>query len=82
MIEVSQAQMPSILLLLVLLAAVIVAVFFAVKSGDRYSVEDAERDAVDFAGIVTEASGPVTIFLVIAFAALIVWGIVYLILYL
>lgn len=82
MIEVSQAQVPSLLLLLVLLISVIIAIYFGVKSGDKYSPEDAEHDAVSFAGVITEADGPVTTFLVISFIVLIVWAVIYLILYL
>jgi beta-lactamase regulating signal transducer with metallopeptidase domain len=81
-IEVSQAQLPSIILLFVLLVSVLIAIYFGVKSGDKYSVEDAQRDAVSFAGEVTEAEGPVTVFLKIAYIILIVWAVVYLALYL
>jgi len=82
LIEVSQAQLPSLILLFVLLVSVIIAIYFGVKSGDNYSVEDAQRDAVSFAGEVTEAEGPITTFLKIAFIILIVWAVVYLALYL
>ncbi|MCX9009827.1 MAG: hypothetical protein OIN66_01775 [Candidatus Methanoperedens sp.] len=82
MIEVSQAQVPSLLLLLVLLVSVVIAIYFGVKSGDKYSQEEAEQDAVSFAGVITEADGPVTTFLIISFIVLIVWAVVYLISYL
>jgi hypothetical protein len=80
-IEVSQTQFSSLIILFVLLISIIVAVYFAIKSGDKYSVEDTEREAVSFAGIVSEGEGPITTFLVIAFIVLIAWGVVYLVLY-
>jgi len=81
-IEISQAQIPSLLLLSVLLAALVIAVYLSGKSGDKYSVEDAENDAVSFAGIITEAQGPMTTFLKVAFIVLIIWAVAYLVLYL
>lgn len=81
-IEVSQAQLPSLILLFVLLVSVLIAIYFGVKSGDKYSVEDSERDAVSFAGEVKEAEGPMTTFLKIAYIVIIVWAVVYLMLYL
>lgn len=80
-IEVSQTQLSSLILLLVLLVSVIIAVYYGLKSGDNYSVEDTEREAVSFAGVISEGEGPITTFLTIAFIVLIVWGIVYLVLY-
>ncbi len=82
LIEVPQAQLPSLILLFVLLVSVLIAIYFGLKSGDKYSVEDAQSDAVSFAGEVMEAEGPVTTFLKIAYIILIVWAVVYLALYL
>ena len=81
-IEVSQAQIPSLLLLSVLLTAVIIAVYLSLKSGDKYSVEDSQQDAISFAGVVTEAQGPLTTFLIAAFIVIIIWALAYLVLYL
>ena len=81
-VEISQAQLPSLILLSALLAAVVIAVYLSLKSGDKYSVEDSERDAISFAGVVREAQGPITTFLIVAFIVLIVWAIAYLFLYL
>lgn len=81
-IEVSQAQLPSIIMLFVLLVSVLIAIYFVLKSGDKYSVEDAQSDAVGFAGEVMEAEGPITTFLKIAYIVIIVWAVVYLALYL
>lgn len=81
-VEISQAQLSSLFLLSALLAAVVIAVYLSLKSGDKYSVEDSERDAISFAGVVKEAQGPITTFLIVAFIVLIVWAIAYLFLYL
>ena len=81
-IEISQAQIPSLILLSVLLAAAIIAIYLSLKSGDKYSVEDSEREAISFAGVINEAQGPMTTFLIVAFIVLIVWAVVYLVLYL
>jgi hypothetical protein len=81
-IEISQAQMPSLILLSVLLAAAAIVIYLSLKSGDKYSVEESERDAISFAGVITEAQGPITTFLIVAFIVIIVWAVVYLMLYL
>ena len=81
-IEVSQAELGSQMFVYVLLLALGIAVYFSLKSGDKYSVEDTQRDAVGFAGVISEAEGPLTTFLIIAFIILIVWAVVYLALYL
>ena len=81
-VEISQTQLPSLLLLTVLLGAVVVAVYLSLKSGDKYSVEDADRDAISFADVIGEAEGPMTTFLIAAFIILIIWAIAYLVLYL
>ena len=81
-IEISQTQMPSLILLFVLLAGTAIAIYLSLKSGDKYSVEDSERDAISFAGVINEAQGPMTTFLIVAFIVIIVWAVVYLVLYL
>ncbi len=81
-IQVSQAELGSQMLVYVLLLALMIAVYFGLKSGDKYSAEDTQRDAVGFAGVISEADGPLTTFLIIAFIILIGWAVVYLMLYL
>ena len=81
-IEISQTQMPSLILLSVLLAGTAIAIYLSLKSGDKYSVEDSEREAISFSDVIHEAQGPMTTFLIIAFIAIIVWAVVYLMLYL
>jgi len=81
-IEVSQAQLPSLILLSVLLISIFIAIYLAGKSGDKYSQEYVERDAVNFAGVVSEADGPISTFLIVAYTILILWVLLYLFLYL
>lgn len=81
-IEVSQAQLPSLILLFVLMISVFIAIYLAGKSGDKYSVKDVERDSVCFAGVVSEAEGPISTFLIVAYIILILWAVLYLVLYL
>ncbi|MCX9014262.1 MAG: hypothetical protein OIN89_05650 [Candidatus Methanoperedens sp.] len=79
-VEISHTELYPQLLVYMLLGALTIAVYFALKSGDKYSVEDAENDAENFAGVISEADGPLTTFLIIAFIVLIVWAVAYLIL--
>jgi hypothetical protein len=81
-IEISQTQMPSLILLSVLLAGAAIAIYLSLKSGDKYSIEDSEREALSFAGVIHEAQGPITTFLIVAFIVIIIWAVVYLMLYL
>ena len=81
-VDISQGQIPSLLLLSLLLAALIIAIYLSLKSGDKYSVEDSERDAISFADLIREADGPMTTFLIAAFIVIIIWAVAYLVLYL
>jgi hypothetical protein len=81
-IEISQSQMSSLIFLSLLLAGTAIAIYLSLKSGDKYSVEDSEGEAISFAGVVNEAQGPMTTFLIVAFIVIIVWAVVYLMLYL
>ncbi|MCX9085604.1 MAG: hypothetical protein OIN87_12495 [Candidatus Methanoperedens sp.] len=81
-IEISQTQVPSLILLSVLLAGTAIAIYLSLKSGDKYSVEDSQREAISFAGVIHEAHGQLTTFLIVAFLVIIVWAVVYLVLYL
>jgi len=50
-----------------------------VKSSDEFSVEDAEANADDFAGEIRDSQGPVTSWLWVAYAVMIIWAVAYLI---
>ena len=81
-IEMPQTQLSSLILLFVLLISILIAIYFSVKSGDKYSVEDSEKDAQGFGDVLSEAEGPITTFLIIAYIVLIIWAVLYLLLYL
>jgi hypothetical protein len=50
-------------------------------SGSRYSSADAEKHATDYAGVIREGHGPVTVFLWTIYIGLSAWMIVYLVLH-
>jgi hypothetical protein len=47
--------------------------------GKRYTVEDTEAHAEEFAETIKEGHGKMTIFLWVSFAALFIWAVVYLV---
>ena len=47
------------------------------KAGFGYSVQDTEAHAVNYAGVIREGHGGMTIFLWLLFAFMLVWTIVY-----
>lgn len=64
-------------LVLVWVAALSGALALAIRSGDRYSVHDAEEHATAYGGSAREAHGPVTAFLWVCYAAVLVFTIGY-----
>jgi hypothetical protein len=54
-----------------------VLVYFIIRSGHDYSLEDADAHAEEYAGIIREAHGGLTAFLAIGFAAIVIWTIFY-----
>jgi hypothetical protein len=61
------------------IAAGVILVYLIVKSSDDFTVEDAEANADDFAGIIKDSQGPVTKWLWVAYGVVIVWVVAYLI---
>jgi len=53
-------------------------VYVAVRSGDVYPPERAEKEAESYAGIIEEAKGRVTPLLYIIYVVTLVWSIYYL----
>lgn len=49
----------------------------ALRGGDRYSVHDAEEHATSYGGGAREAHGPITAFLWVSYAAVVVFTIWY-----
>lgn len=56
----------------------LVGIWLTVKSGDKYSIEDANAHAEEFGGIIAESHGPVTDFLYVSYAVMILWALAYL----
>ena len=56
-----------------------ILMYLIVKSAGEFSVEDTEKNADEYAGIIRESYGPVTTWLWVAYIAMIVWAIAYLI---
>ncbi len=61
------------------IAAGSILMYLIVRSSDEFSVEETEKNADEFAGIIKDSHGPVTTWLWIAYIALIIWAIAYLI---
>ena len=64
---------------LLFIAAGSILMYLIVRSSDEFTVEDTENNADEFAGIIKDSHGPVTSWLWIAYIALIIWTVAYLI---
>ena len=56
-----------------------ILMYLIVKSAGEFSVEETEKNADEFAGIIRESYGPVTTWLWVVYIAMIIWAIAYLI---
>jgi hypothetical protein len=57
----------------------VVLTWLALRSGRNYSVNDTEAHSTNYADVIKEGHGGLTIFLWISFGAIFVWTIVYLV---
>ena len=64
---------------LAMIAAGSILMYLVVKSSDEFSVEETEKNADDFAGVVKDSHGPVTTWLWVAYIVIIIWAVAYLI---
>jgi hypothetical protein len=64
---------------LAIIAAGSILMYLMVKSSDEFSVEETEKNADDFAGVIKDSHGPVTTWLWVAYIVMIIWAIAYLI---
>jgi uncharacterized membrane protein len=64
---------------LVFIAGGSILMYLIVKSADEFSVEETEKNADEFAGIIKDSHGPITTWLWVVYIAMIVWAIAYLI---
>ena len=69
--------MSRISLVLVWVGALVLALALALRSGDAYSPQDAEKHASEYGGEVREAHGPIPVFLWLCYAGALVFTIVY-----
>ncbi len=65
-------------LALFLIAAAAIAIYLVVRSSDEYSVEETQKNSEDFAGTIRDSKGPVTKWLWVTYAVLIIWAVAYL----
>lgn len=61
-----------------IIIAIIIGVWLAIKNGDKYSLEDANAHAEEFGGVIAESHGPITTFLYVSYAIMILWALAYL----
>jgi hypothetical protein len=66
-------------LTLVFIGGGIILIWLVVHSSDEYTVEETEAESEDFAGTIRDSHGPVTSWLWVAYIALIIWAVAYLI---
>ena len=62
---------------LILITSLVVLIYLAVRSGEKYGHEDAHVHSEEYAGIIREGHGPLTVFLIVAFTAIFLWTAVY-----
>jgi len=62
-----------------IIAAGALLMWLMVKSSGEFTVEDTEANAEEFAGTMRESQGPVTTWLWVAYAIMIIWAVAYLI---
>jgi hypothetical protein len=62
-----------------IIAAGVILMWLMVKSSDEFTVEDTEKNADDFAGVIRDSQGPVTTWLWVAYMVMIIWAITYLV---
>jgi hypothetical protein len=66
-------------LVLAVSVSVIILTWLALRSGHGYSVHDTEAHSTNYADVIKEGHGGLTLFLWISFTTIIIWTIVYLV---
>jgi hypothetical protein len=61
-----------------IVAGASILMYIMVKSSDEFSVEETAENSDDFAGVIRDSHGPVTTWLWVAYLALVIWAIAYL----
>jgi hypothetical protein len=64
-----------------IIAGFCILIWLIVRSSNEYTQEDNERDADEFAGVIRDSHGPVTLWLWVTFSALTIWIVAYFVLH-
>lgn len=64
-------------IVVICIVGIVVFLWLFISGGEKYSVEDAEAHAEDFAGVIKEGHGGMTVFLWVSFALIFSWTIFY-----
>lgn len=63
--------------LLTIISSIII-IWLGVANGDKYTADDTNAHAEDFGGVIAESHGPITTFLWVVYAVLVIWTLAYL----
>lgn len=66
-------------LVIAVAVSVVILTWLILRSGHGYSVHDTEAHSTNYADIIKEGHGGLTLFLWLSFLAIIVWTVVYLV---
>ena len=55
----------------------LVVLILVLRSGQGYSVQDTEKHSTEYAGVIKEGHGGLTVFLWVVYATMVVWTVVY-----
>ena len=55
-----------------------IGAWLTVRNGDKYTIEDTNAHAEKFGGVIAESHGPLTDFLYVSYAIMIIWALAYL----
>jgi hypothetical protein len=61
-----------------IIAAGVILMYLMVKSSDDFTVEETEKNSDDFAGVIKDSHGPIPRWLWVAYFALVIWAVAYL----
>ena len=66
-------------LVLAVAVSVVILTWLILRSGHGYSIHDTEAHSVNYANVIKEGHGGLTLFLWISFITILIWTIVYLV---
>jgi hypothetical protein len=62
-----------------IIAAGAILMYLMVKSSGEFTVEETEKNSDEFAGVIKDSHGPITTWLWVAYIAMVIWALAYLI---